>query len=224
VIQIDPDPSEHPECNYCREFLSPGAQSSGVWNAPILNSENFVVVPTLGHFVPGWLLIVPRKHYVCFGAVPPKFIDEFLDVKRKVEYLLASLYSAPIKFEHGPCSRGLAGACIDHAHMHFVPTTIDLKPELDSEFHHRSIQALDELTSEYRSGRPYFFYETAGGLSSLYQISVIPSQFARMLLARKLGMLEKYDWRKYKGELELRVFLKDLERMKRWEAAGELHA
>ena len=34
----------------------------------LFESENFVVVPTIGSIVPGWLLVVPRSHFMSVGS------------------------------------------------------------------------------------------------------------------------------------------------------------
>ncbi len=44
----------------------------------------------------------------------------------------------------------------------------------------------------------------------MYETPLLPSQFMRMLLARRLGLLEKFDWREYPGQVELDTFLSTL--------------
>ncbi len=225
MIALNPDPLEHPECLYCNRFLSPSAiESNSPWNTPVLQSENFVVVPTLGHLVPGWLLLVPRKHYICMGALPSETLSELASVKDEAERLLLSLYRPPIKFEHGSCSYGKAGACVDHAHLHLVPMEQDLSNELNFLFSRRPVRSCGDLSVEYQLARPYLFYEDSAGLASIYEISVIPSQFMRMLVARRLGMLDRYDWRRYSGEQELQFFLRDLNTLKNSRQPHELFA
>jgi hypothetical protein len=135
-------------------------------------------------------------------------------MKIEAERLLTSLYCPPVKFEHGPCSYAKVGACVDHAHLHLVPMQGDLSAELNSFFPCQRMTNWSDLSARYDSGHPYLFYEDAAGRASAYDISLIPSQFARMLVARKLGTAEKYDWRKYPGEDELRVFIRDLGHLK----------
>jgi diadenosine tetraphosphate (Ap4A) HIT family hydrolase len=217
------DPDEHPECRYCSGFLTLGASGKqSEFNALILESPNFVVVPTLGHFIPGWCLIVPRLHYACMGALETHLYPEFLSVKSQLETILRSIYGDVIQFEHGPCSLGTAGACVDHAHLHMVPTRADIGAELSSRFMGYPVDGMTVLASAYRAGRSYLFYENNEGESSMYDVSVLPSQYMRMLLAQELGMLERYDWRSYSGREELRSFLQLLEKRKMRRPIGEL--
>src|SRR5579864_8573109 len=129
------DPVDHPECRYCSGFLAPDATGKGLpWNTPVLESEHFVVVPTLGHLIPGWLLLIPRQHYACLGALGPDLRSEVMDLKAESESLLKRLYGPVMKFEHGPCSPGTGGTCVSHAHLHLVPTTKDFTTELCANF------------------------------------------------------------------------------------------
>lgn len=218
-------PSEHPECRYCSGFLSPDASAKELpWNTPVIESSNFVVVPTLGHFIPGWLLLIPRLHYPCLGALDPDQLSELMEVKARSEALLKSLYGAVIKFEHGPCSPGTAGSCVSHAHLHLVPTWKDFHSELCTNFTGRRIGDLFELSSEYRNGSPYLFYEDDTGLASVYQAPLIPSQYMRMLIARHIGRLDQYDWRDYPGESEITIFLQELQKAQLRRVVNELLA
>src|SRR6185437_6435479 len=167
--------------------LAPGDSAHrSEFNTPVLESANFLVVPTLGHFVPGWLLIIPRLHYPCLGALDRSLATELNLVKAESEQLLMSMYSSVIKFEHGPCSTGVAGACVDHAHLHLVPTSVDLRCELSRRFVGRTINDITELANSYREGRSYLFFEDAKGVKTVYDVELLPSQYMRMLLAREL--------------------------------------
>jgi hypothetical protein len=44
------------ECCMCFNLVS--ARPREVWNTPVLESEHFVVLPSLGSMVPGWVLVV----------------------------------------------------------------------------------------------------------------------------------------------------------------------
>ena len=212
IMMLDPNPSEHPECRYCAGFLRADSNKPDApWNKTILESRNFVVVPTLGHFIPGWLLVIPREHHLCLGALDDELMSELTAVKRKSEDLLRGIYGAVIKFEHGPCLSVTVGTCVAHAHLHIVPTKEDLRSELASFFRGREIHGLHELSFLFEHKCPYILYEDDAGSAAVYETPLIPSQFMRMLLARKIGALAKYDWRDYFGLEELASFMRHLE-------------
>ncbi len=110
---VSPDPDDHPDCRYCQEIFCLGTERNAVeFNKPLLESRNFVAVPTLGHFVPGWLLIIPRKHYICVGSLSVQLRDELKELKIEAERLLSSIYGPIVKFEHGPSTKSTAGICV----------------------------------------------------------------------------------------------------------------
>lgn len=206
--------SEHQECRYCR-FINPDFPvKHSAWNTPVLESANFTVVPSLGHLVPGWLLIIPRFHYTSLGALSPDLLREFLILKTESESLLNSIYGPVVKFEHGSCSHVKAGACIDHAHMHLVPTAEDFGSHLAHRFSGKRLTDIGRISSKCAS-QPYLLYENAMGVATVYETPLLPSQFMRMLIAQRLGVPERYDWRKYHGVDELRMFCRDLESLRR---------
>ena len=213
---FDTDPGEHPECRYCQGFLSPNAvEKDALWNRPILQSSNFVVIPTLGHFIPGWLLIVSRVHVPCVGALDLTVFDELCAVKTKCESLLAALYGQSISFEHGSCSYGPSATCVEHAHIHVVPTNEDLTEVLAQHFSGCRVHKFEELTVMFAQKRSYLMYEDAHGVKTVFDTPIVPSQYLRMLLASRVGRLEKYDWREYSGESELRDFMSRLNNLSR---------
>lgn len=219
---LDQDPEEHPECRYCSCILSTAAtEKHSEFNELIFESDNFIVVPSLGHFISGWVLIIPRLHFPCLGALDERLYSEFLSVKLRSETLLRSIYGNIIQFEHGSCSVGMAGVCVDHAHLHLVPVRADFEQELSSRFVGQSIRSMESLAVAYRESRSYLFYENNNGDAKIYDVAVLPSQYMRMLVGREVGMLDHYDWRSYRGEEELNNFLQRLKEIQPWRASSE---
>ena len=91
-----------------------------------------------------------------------------------------------------------------------VPTKVDLLAELESSFPSRPTSGFNEISSAYEAGTSYLLYEASDEKATIFDIPVLPSQYMRMLLAKSLGLDEKYDWRDYPGSDELRMFFKDL--------------
>src|SRR5436305_13047295 len=91
--------------------------ASAFWNASLLESRNFKTVPSLGALVEGWLLLVPKQHILCFGAMNDALTTEFEELKHKSASLVSAQYGDICIFEHGPSAVHKAVGCgVDHAH------------------------------------------------------------------------------------------------------------
>jgi diadenosine tetraphosphate (Ap4A) HIT family hydrolase len=61
------------DCEFCDEFAGGSANSFArhysyqVESRTILETSGFRVLPSLGQIVPGYLLLVPTRHYRAFG-------------------------------------------------------------------------------------------------------------------------------------------------------------
>jgi diadenosine tetraphosphate (Ap4A) HIT family hydrolase len=109
-------------CKFCEKFAG---QSSVAWGEAtdqvLFESPNFVVVPSLGSILPGWLLIVPRNHFLCVGAMGDGLIHEMRQLRDEAAESLRSQIGPVTYFEHGPVKACTSVGCgIDHAHLHIV--------------------------------------------------------------------------------------------------------
>lgn len=82
----------------------------------LAESEHFVVLADNAPLVEGHLLIVPREHYACIGALPTALDDELLALKEQAVRFCAAAYRPATFFEHG-----VFGQSVPHAHLHVVP-------------------------------------------------------------------------------------------------------
>jgi hypothetical protein len=116
--------------------------------------------------------------------------------QREVDGLPLKVYGESIVFEHGEAtfSRN-AGACIDHAHLHIVPTDADLAQFLlDITF-----TQIDhpELWGQLGSESGYLYFENQRSEASFAHVDRCEQQFFRRKLAQvtKSGM--PWNWRDY---------------------------
>jgi ATP adenylyltransferase len=135
------------ECTFCAELLGKETNNllrvvlgEGYTTRVVRESKNFVVLPTIGPIVEGYLLIVPKQHYLSFGHIPAQHFREFMNLKEETRQVLREVYTTPIFFEHGPISESKRGGCsVEHAHLHAVPANVDLLDQLQMGFRGRSI-------------------------------------------------------------------------------------
>jgi diadenosine tetraphosphate (Ap4A) HIT family hydrolase len=190
-------------CDFCEE-LEKGFTNLGgerVLRQPLLESENFTVIPTIGQIVEGYLLIVSKDHYLSFGAVPEEQYEELERVKDQVRAVLAENYCTPLFFEHGAVSDARkGGCCIDHAHLHAVPVKADILPYLIEHFRAVPIESVRDLKRQHEKGQHYLFLEQQSGKKYIFDIpEVIPSQFLRKVIAHEIDEPDKWDWKEYWG-------------------------
>ncbi len=202
-------------CEFCNEFTRGYLDIGGIKNRILYETDNFMVFPALGQIVEGYLLIVPKEHYLNMGSLPIEMYSELESIKEKVQNILQEVYEMPVIFEHGPVSstrRG--GCCIDHAHFHVVPVNVDIIQELSRSFSYRTITSLIELKQQFESGTPYFFVEDQQKNKYVFDIiRRVPSQYIRKIIASKIGKLEIYDWGAYFGIEEMKRTIKKLKRL-----------
>ncbi|MBW2996603.1 HIT domain-containing protein [Candidatus Woesearchaeota archaeon] len=168
------------------------------YNRVIKETDNFFTIPTLGQFVEGYLLIIPKNHYTCFGALPDNLLKEYSILKKEIGEIYELVYEKPIYFEHGPPdSNKRGGCCVDHAHMHVIPKNINLVPEIARHFNVQKLKYITELRTKYRNGANYLFFENTEGEMYACDVDLVPSQYLRQVIAIKLGMNDKWDWRQY---------------------------
>ena len=185
-----------------------------LFNRIIKETDNFVVFPTIGHFVEGWLLIVPKQHYLSIGALPLNFFGELERIIDKCKNALFSVYGKKsIMFEHGAVgttSEKRAGQCTNHAHLHIVPAEVDLLDEIQKTYTPQKIKCLKDLRSKYLKQIPYLFYQNNQGEMYVFDAPIVVSQYFRQLLAKKLNRVDKWNWRTYYGKEEMINTIKKL--------------
>jgi len=203
------------QCPYCNEFEKGSfeIQDKNYGNRILFESDNFIVFPSLGQIVEGYLLIASKKHYIGMGQVPHELYSELNSVHQKVRQVLSEAYESPLFFEHGPTSeKEKGGCCVTHAHFHAVPVQVDILSDLAKYFKYQKIETFDSLKKQFDKRVPYFFYESNLKEKYLFEVpEIVPSQYVRQIIAFKIGKPEKWDWKTYYGIDEL---LKTLEKLK----------
>jgi diadenosine tetraphosphate (Ap4A) HIT family hydrolase len=109
------------ECVFCDVLQSPPAQRK--WYDEVLYSaDGFSILPGLGAQAEGYVIVVPHSHVLSCAELSEAHFDALTSVLNRILGALGALYGRCIMFEHGSCGGyGRAGACIDHAHIHFLP-------------------------------------------------------------------------------------------------------
>ncbi len=184
------------------------------YNEILFESENFAVMPSLGSLVEGWLLIVPKTHYLSIGQIANDMLYHELDeLMKEVGDIVKSNYGNYIIFEHGPSEeKSVVGCGVDYAHIHIVPLSIDLIKKCEEhnlDFIWNKVAGIASTSLLAKENLAYLFL-------SKFEESFIAtgekfeSQLFRKLIAESLGKEGMWDWKKYPFEENIQATLEKL--------------
>ena len=125
----------------------------------LFETGHFYVLADHAPLVEGHLLIIPKTHFACYGALPGELESEFRSVKREVREFLASAYRQPVFFEHG-----IFRQTVFHAHLHampFGPIELDLHSLITQR--DSRVASLADVREWYHARGPYFYLERPDG-------------------------------------------------------------
>lgn len=200
------------DCELCGSL---GAiENRQIWNRPLLESQNFVVIPSLGALVVGWVLIVPKHHAISMGALSDSDWAELDDLKRTTASALRAYYRLPVcAFEHGPSREGLRLGCgVDHAHLHLVPIDSDLMTATRRftswSAPWRPARLLD-CRAAFEDGEGYLYVEQPTGFGHIVTDRDFESQVFRRAIATAIGLEEQFRWREYPQMRNVKATIQD---------------
>jgi len=186
-------------CRLCSDLVHEGTVEA--WNEPLFESPNFVVLPSLGALVEGWSLLVPKKHFVCMGALPDSVTTEMQEMKQLLCSALKRYYGQVCAFEHGPSREKCRLGCgVDHAHLHVVPVAFDLSSAVTPFLPEDVIwteAGLDECRVAFDRGQDYLYLEQPIGAGRIAMHEGLGSQLFRRAIAARTGALNQFNWREY---------------------------
>lgn len=165
---------------------------SKYYNKIIEETDNFLVIPTLGSLVDGYLLIVYKKHLYSINKIPTKAKNEYLNLIEKYRKLFKNIYGKyPIVFEHGsPDPLGMCTCCLIHAHSHIVNHNYKNEKEILNKENFESINSFFDIKKDIN----YIYYKNELGKEFVsYNYEPI-SQLMRIFIAKDLGIEDKYNW------------------------------
>ena len=91
--------SAHEDCILCRAVFDAGAIK--IEKTCRFATNNFVVMPTLGLIVPGWLMVVSKDHARCVLGHSREELVELSWLISFVRNIVEKYYGPTVAFEHG---------------------------------------------------------------------------------------------------------------------------
>ena len=161
----------------------------------IWENDELLLMPTIGCFTEGYLLLVTKQHYFSIAEfVRNSDYKKLATTLSDIHKMITNLYNGCIFFEHGAINEHCkAGGCNDHAHLHILPAKGNILDKAKKHFEftkHPDLDWAHKVSSQYLmffDGNNYF----------LSIDDVVPSQYFRQLLAIEAGVGDKWDWRRY---------------------------
>lgn len=174
----------------------------------VLETEHFIVTPTIGQLIDYSYLIIPKKHYERFADLGENILNDY---KKIVSMLESKVDSKYILFEHGALRETNSACGIYHAHIHFVPINKDISPSaiLGENFHY--IDSISLLKETVGSSSNYLLYQNNSGCLYISKLeeSKAPdkarytSQYFRKWLVKEFNLNKSWNWHDYEHIKEI---------------------
>jgi diadenosine tetraphosphate (Ap4A) HIT family hydrolase len=188
-------------CPFCRELQSgrlPDFIDADIDSRILHETDRFVVIPDISPLVPGHVMIVPKAHILCFGAVDDAARDEFSCIVNATRTVVKEHYGPSVLLEHGTSSLDPVADHVTHAHLHIVPAAIDIRDSLLN-FNTTTIASLSDLSHWAARDEEYIYFESCAGERVVAdRIVGIKRLFFRREIARQIGIPDPlWDWRQH---------------------------
>jgi inosine/xanthosine triphosphate pyrophosphatase family protein/diadenosine tetraphosphate (Ap4A) HIT family hydrolase len=198
------------DCPFCAEFENDGLSTftsmmgDRLPSRIIYEDEHFVVMPPLGEFMEGGLLLIARHHILSLAHLTSAQSDHLERLLQSIKQAVVKHWGvAPLVFEHGPApDRSKGVCCVDHAHLNIFPATVQVHPHL-AERMNFSLSSLSELAKLRRAEFGYLFVQENDGVRRAYDGRDVPTQLVRRIITTELGLPNRWHWRDYIGQNEL---------------------
>lgn len=170
---------------------------------PLLERPGWLVAPTLGAVVPGWLLAIPRQPFLSFrdwstanGHCPQAILQD-------VRGHLGLAPEEVIWFEHGPVMSGTPIGCgLDHAHLHILVRpgfTFTAFITLARGLAHLRWQetSREQGYAQIRGNSSYLIAGCGDRVLIASNVECAGSQFFRRVVGALIGADSEWDYRRF---------------------------
>jgi diadenosine tetraphosphate (Ap4A) HIT family hydrolase len=157
-------------------------------NKILVETNSFVVMPTVGPLVAGHVLVVTKSHSLGLFPSDPCVWTEYEGLARRLRQHCTARGHDLLELEHGGSTGGHQGPCITHAHVHIMPRLGRLVDVLGTRFPRHA--PLREVTDAARN--PYVWSRN-GKSEYWYDASDAMGQESRRAIGRAIGR-DDWDW------------------------------
>lgn len=170
----------------------------------VYEDEHFIVLPPLGQFMEGGLLVLTRRHIPSMAHLLPAEFEHLESLLTAIRRTLVKNWGVdPLIFEHGPAPEWSKGVCcVDHAHLNIFPARVRLHPHLEKRMS-LPVKTISELAKLRRAEFGYLFVQENDGTRRAYDGRDVPTQLVRRFITLQLGIPDRWHWHDYLGCDEL---------------------
>ncbi|WP_157050731.1 HIT family protein [Herbaspirillum rhizosphaerae] len=193
------------KCNLCSELsgqipddwdgIYKGLVSAG--KNKIVESDNFVVVPSAGPLNDSHVMLVPKLHVNSFAILPPSLVDEAMHIIEKLQRYTELISNQRLIFFESGSGTGTshAGGCIVHAHIHCLIESDEFRRRIFEEITFTLIKGEHYPDADLVHG--YVWYRDTDSQSYMCNDPLLPSQFLRYLYSQCAGDIRMWNWRRH---------------------------
>lgn len=176
-------------CALCRSVAEARlGDAAAVHNRKLLETPQFIVLPSVGPLVVGHVMVVSKAHCASLASMGKDAIDEYESVAGRLHSAPLLRDSDPLEAEHGSTENNKVGACVIHTHVHWIPNMGQFWAAFEQRLRRRPEGCLLEVGAR----GPYIFARAAGG-RGIFEAHGLRSQTIRGILCDLLER-EDTDW------------------------------
>ncbi len=181
-------------------------------NTIIYESSYFYVIPSLGAFIPNYLLLISKKHIYSMSELENVEFEEYKKIVNKFTKNYEGKFNRKlIMFEHGSSSKEEHSASsVTHAHLHIIDYNFKDEQKLINDLKMQEIK-IEELKNITKN---YVFYISNNGKCYITLDFPSVSQLMRIKIAEEIGMKDKYNWKKDKFMKNINLTIENFKKIK----------
>ena len=179
-------------CSFCN--IIKNNLNNKLFNQILYENDRFVIIPSIGPFTVGHVLVVPKIHIISLFNSPVDIINDYQVFINDITSKMAIFSAELLEIEHGSTNTINAGASIQHSHIHLIPGYGFLENILEDKF--KVIKSKNNIIGLSRINKPYVYIRGSTRISKLYLVGALPQQYMRKVLFNQYGRND-WNWKKY---------------------------
>ena len=167
------------------------------YDRPLFETAQFVVLPSLGSIVPGWLLIVPKLKVARFADLPTSTETKLMQLVLQLGARTSIRFGKPYLFEHGGYVGSDVSCGVDQAHLHLVPLDFDLLEVARREPDQTWKKCRNPLCPPPDKELGEYLFVSSLDVAFASEVTKPVSQWFRRLIARESGKPNEWNYKEH---------------------------
>ncbi|MDR0423607.1 MAG: HIT family protein [Rickettsiales bacterium] len=135
----------------------------------LYETDNFYIKVGIGIVTAGHVMLIPKKHIKAMGELDDSLVEEYIRLKNVLVEKIYKIFADPFLIEYGN-----QGQSVEHAHLHFIPTSGNGYKNINFYNHIEEfakdtgvkifkINKFSQLQDYLKENSKYIYYEDADG-------------------------------------------------------------